>query len=384
MVFSLYRSDNRACRTQDGIETVYFILRIVCLACGYSIGKREKSKVKNTGQIITVLSLLVTLTYCSSQGDSANQNNHLTVEEIKNRAQKFIPVSTLEAAGFEHIAAFDFDLLFGKGFLYILNMRDRMIAQFEGAELRSVYKAQYGQGPKDMLAPKSMFFYGDKNLAVHDYEKKKIIFFDLNLKYIREVTVSDAFLTFGNSEQGIVAVLSFMSHVFGIVNKNFSIAESFVKVNTELPFQRYRSRWLNEGFFLNTKLAAHTYWLQPKKTCKVDVYDLKNKRHMIRLEWPNRFSPAQKNIDQRKNLLFTVFIAKVGRFFVIQNSIMKTFSPIADFELLVFDDKGALISRGNFPFKLLRLRKVTDDKDMLLYVMDDDEDISYIDLRSII
>lgn len=339
---------------------------------------------KKTGYVFAVIILLVALTSCSSPGRNTGGNKHLTVEEIKARVNKFIPVSTLEVAGFEHIAAYDFDLLFGKGFLYVLNMRDNMIAQFEGAELRNVFKARQGQGPKDMLAPKSMFFYGDDKLAVHDYEKKKIVFFDLDLNYIEEVTVSKPFLTFANWGQGIIAELSSQEYVFGLVDDKFNITESFVKANTELPFERYFRHWLNEGHFINAWLIGHTHRLQPREDCKVDVYNLKNKKHVLSLEWSHLFPPAQKNIDTRKNLLFTVFIAKIGRFYVIQNSIMRTFSPDSDFELLVFDENGRLISRGDFPFKLLRIQRAVKETDMRLYVMDDDEDIAYFDLMSII
>jgi hypothetical protein len=170
--------------------------------------------------------------------------------------------------------------------------------------------------------------------------------------------------------------------VFEFLDQNFNTIETLVKSTTKSPFDQYYQRWLNEAYFLRGGLGGHSFWRQPWKDCKVDIYDLDKKKLKVSLQWEQSNPPSQSDINNDRNFLFTSFVEKLKSFYVIGNSSTTKFGIPPSTELLVFNEKGKLILRIDFPYKILRFQKITDDT--LIYVMDDDEDISYIDLMSIL
>jgi len=305
-----------------------------------------------------------------------------TKEEIKKNAIKFIPVSSLEDAGFSHISADSFEMLFEKDALYILCMTDRTIAKFIGNKPVKTFTGERGQGPQNMLAPKKIFPYDAGTIAVYDIHKREIIFFDRDLNYITEKRIKIMWSEIFLSSRGITAFTYGRDQVFAFLDKDFNIVENYVPANKNTPIDWYNSRYSNQGYFLRNGLLAHGFYKCPTKNCKVDIYDPVKKKFLVSLKWFQPNPPSKDDILNLRNMNFTMFVDKMKSYYVVGNLFTPKYGIPPQYDILVYNEKGDFIVKYQLPYEVISCKKQVDD--MLIYVMDDDEDISYIDLETLL
>lgn len=330
--------------------------------------------------VLIILIYLVLLPSCSQ----SERTKEAGEQSFKKHFKQFIPLAALERAGFQHFNPPFYSMVIKGPYFYILNQSDHMIAKFKGSKPLRVYKAAEGQAPKEMINPKSVFFYNQHTIAVFDITKLKVLMFDLDLNYLREEKVTDKFFSMFGSNKGILAFAYWtQGYVFALIDEEFNEFETFVKANKKIPFDRFYPPLLNMGFMLNGNLAAHTYRLQPRKQCKLDVYDINTTKRVITLKWEQPFTPSQGSFNARKNMYFTVYAGRHGSFYVIQNQIIRRMgSKTSELYLLVFDRTGELKRHTRFPHLIMRTQK--DNNAPELYFFDDEENLSYVDIGDIV
>jgi hypothetical protein len=333
------------------------------------------------GQEIILLVVIVFLAFCSP----VEKNRTSKKKNIDEYFKKFITIDTLESVGFEHINIHDFSMLFYKEYLYILNQGDFMVAKFKGNTPLKVYKAKKGQAPKEFIDPRHLVLYDPGTIGVYDVTKLSVLLFDLDLDYLREIRVKNYFLDLARTGQGLTARQFTIEteNVFAFLDENLNIMETFLKANNKRPFKNFNLLQVNHGHFLDQRLAAYTYAKYPYKNCNIDIYDLETRKMLLTLKWDQSHSPTQADIDTGRNNYYSWYAGKHGRYFVLQNTFYKDLQdkdPIK--EMLIFDEKGTLILRKNFPHMLLRFKKIQNDS--VLYFLDENEDISLIDIKDIL
>lgn len=294
-----------------------------------------------------------------------------------------IPAGVLEARGFEHFNPSDFDLLFGSDSLYIMNFKDRTVVCFKGDKPVASYAYPEGKNRRLKFAPKSIFFYNSKTIGIYDYGKSFVRLLSPNLEFIRDIPVRNAFLDLSVTGKGLTAFLYRHENVFAFLDGNFNIAKTFCPAERDLPFDGYYPRLLNQGFFLSPTQTAHTRWAQHEKKCKIDVYDLENLEKVLTLTWEKETQWNAEEFKKQTNCYFTIFAAKTGPYYVIQNSFLKAHGAKNRYLLLVFDESGTIIYNQEFPFRLIRFQKPYSNTETQVYYMDDHGDIVSNDIRSI-
>jgi hypothetical protein len=334
---------------------------------------------------IAVLTLLLVLAQCTP----TEKNDIKKGKDLRNLKQKFISLSQLEAAGFEHISAADFDLLFDGDHVYLLNMRDLRVAIYEDGKLLKVYNAPRGQGPQDMLAPKSIFFYDGDTLAIHDYSRQSIIFFDRDLNYKREQKLDIRFEVMAQTSFGLMATDPEHKHMFAFLDGQFNVVDTFVEKYDKLPFKEYffYESMLNKEFFVGKNIVGHSHRHQINKKCKIDLYNLESRAHTISLHWEQTTKPTKKDFLKKRNLYCSSLTRKLGPYYVVHNVTIGQLSDRSSctYDLLIFDGLGKLIYKAdNLPFRILRFQ--SDCNDTKLYVMEegDDKGMDYIELEDIL
>lgn len=329
----------------------------------------------NQGKLaVIILMMSMLLPFCSGTGTETTAKKN-----IQDYFKKFMTMETLEKAGFEHFDGVSFKLLSLNKNLYILNNKDYLIAKFMGDKLQRVFKTQKGQAPKELITPISFFVYDNDTLAIFDRTKYSVLLFDHDLNYLKEIKLKGQFERVDRVGKILVARLNVHAkNVFAILDNKFEIVKTIVKSNTKAPFDQFYPRLLNVAFFLGEELLAHSYWLFPYKKCHVNIHDLKGGL-IVTLPWEQPFTPTAKSFEERKNWYGSNYIGKYGSYYVVKCSHSKTLlGSVRHHDLLIFDEKGTLKYRGDFPYII---RKVSENaNDTKIFFMDDDEGISYIDV----
>jgi hypothetical protein len=319
------------------------------------------------------------MAFCSHSDRDKIQEN----KESENHFQKFITSDILESAGFEHFNVSNFFMLFHEENLYIMNMEDLLIAKFHGVKPGNVFKTRKGQAPRELIVPRSLFLYNAETLSVYDIAKSRILFFDLDLNYLNEIPVGRDFVEIHRNRDMLVSCRMFQyDTIFASLDDEFNVVETFVNADKKIPVEGFPPPLSNFGIILNNGLVAHTYRWYPFKNCKIDIYDIYSRQPKVALSWQQPFSPTRQDIKSRKNLYFSTYVGNHCKYYVVQNSISKKLKANVKYDLLIFNDKGKLLHRSEFPYCLIRFRK--DIEDTMLYFLDDDEDISCIDVRKIV
>jgi len=287
----------------------------------------------------------------------------------------------LEKAGFEHMDAKHFSLLIDNDTLYILNKKDFLVVKFTSNKPGRAYKEK-GQGPGSFLNPRSMFFSNKQEPAIFDTIKKSIVFFDLDLNYKREIRVNTNFNDVIALKKGFAASGDFGNFLFATLDSQFKIIDTFVNVTTTVPFANLPPAALNCGYLSMGDQVAHTAWLFTSKTCKVNIIDANSKKKTVGLEWEQRHSPTQKDIDSRSNMYSSFYVGKHGKFYVVSNLFNKSISAPDVGDLLIFDSHGKLISRDDdFPYGIVKSFNTAGDS--RVYFFDEERGLLFFDLSGL-
>lgn len=330
------------------------------------------------GKLIFVSFMMaMLLPFCSGPGTKTTAKKN-----IDDHFKKFMTVEKLEEVGFQHLDGVNFFLLLNSKNIYIFNEKDFLIAKFTGNKLQRVFKTQKGQAPKEMITPMSFFLYNDDTIAIADYLKSSILFFDRDLNYTKEIKINNKIMTMARVGKTLVATSNYggEENVFAVLDKDFNIVKTIVKANKKMPAERSQHWHLNKGFFLDEKLVSHSFVLFPNKKCKVDVYDVNTEKLVATLPWEQPFSPTAKSINERKNIYFIEHVGKYGLYYVVRTSHSKTLQSKSYHEFMIFDLDGTLKYKSDFSYGIIQA--VKDTMDSKLYFMDDDEGISYIDIEA--
>jgi hypothetical protein len=329
-------------------------------------------------QIFLFVVVLIFLAGCSKSENSIPATGNSADGLVK----RFIPRETLEAVGVEHFGDNDFRLLFKCRSLYLLNTKDFIVVKFQHSEPQRVYKTARGQAPTEMIHPVTIFSINNDTIGIYDITRQCVLRYDLDLNYIDEVKLTNQYNYVYGSSRGVIAFLTFEDdNAFAFLDESFKPVELFVKANKTIPFDRFYPQLLNKRFMLSPDLVAHSYYLQPGKTCRIDIYDLSSRTGTVSLKWEQPFSPNQKDISSRKNLYFTLYAGQQDRYYVVQSSIVKRLGRKENYHFLVFDSKGKLFLEEKIPYRFVSAQ--SDFPDSKVYFLDENENIAAIDINEL-
>lgn len=305
-------------------------------------------------------------------------------EELKKHFKKFIAIDTLENVGFGHINPDSFQMVFDRDSLFILNMKDRIIVKFKENKPEKIFKGEYGQGPKSMLYPRSIFIIDPNTIGIYDFDKSVLLYFDRDLNYIEEKRVpSLRWKEMNKTSRGITTYYIGQDKIFAFLDQELNPLDRFVEANKKSPVKSLLGdTLLNQGYFLRGDLVANGFFILLLEDNRLDIYDVKQKKLKISLHWKHLSPPNQSDIDNFRNLTYTLYVDKLKSVYVVENLYCKDLKGNQIPEVLIFNENGNIIYRETWPFRLMSFSKTYDDS--LVYVMDDDEGISYIDIMTLL
>ena len=326
--------------------------------------------------IFLILFLVISIVFIFPRGPKDRINS------IQPLLKTVISVAQLESSGFGYIYDNCFDLLFTQKALYLLNSRDRMIVKFSGQQPMKTLKVEKGVEEKKMMFPVNLFLYNPKTLAVFDFEKRSVLFYNMELHFLNEQKIKGNIIGITNNEGDTTAFLLNSDFLLGQMDKNLNIVKTYIRGYEKTPFRRYFKRFLNQVFFMTGGLAGHTKWLQFENQCKLDIYDMKKKKRIISLYWEQPFKLDEIHFISKRDLYVTINAVIAGGYYIIQNAIQRSVGERAVYELLIFDLRGKLVFRGETPYGLMRFSKGWRDK--LLYMMNDEGSIVALDVNELL
>lgn len=298
--------------------------------------------------VVTLIMVLV-LFACTGK-DTPTARNTVVKPEL------FISLKDLEHFGFEHIDAANFNILFIETTPYILNTIDNMVVKYPGDEKILKYKAS-GQGPGEFIRSRSIFKYDTKTIAIFDITKSSILFFDLDLNFIKETKILPYCRKIYHTSKAneFIAFGDFGPHVFALLDGNFTVANSFIEANTRTSFKNVFPSFINMGYILDGTKIAHTSWLYITRECQVDIYTIPGKKKINSLSWTQSHNPTQKNIDESTDQYASYLVVKTGDYVVVFNKFFKTIPGKSVNDLMVFDNNGQCVYRNEkFPYDLIQ------------------------------
>jgi hypothetical protein len=249
-----------------------------------------KMKLKIAVSVVSIL--LIILCSCGSKEKTLGK------EDFEDKFKILLSESDLASAGFENLDPNKFGLLVKDPFLYVFNSDDKMIVKFQGKNPVKKYKAS-GPGPKEFLNIRSEFFDTPNTIAVFDMMKKSVLYFDLDLNFIKEIKLINQFFRLGKTDSGYIGLLIDVDYIFALLDKNFNTVESFIKPNRKAAFEKMYPFMLYKGYLVDERTVAHSERVFTKKDCIVDIYDLVQKKIIVTLKWQQRNTPTQKDINRR-------------------------------------------------------------------------------------
>jgi hypothetical protein len=344
-----------------------------------------KFTIKLTIKLAIILSIFLTLSFCS-KSQNENRNNTAKTKEKKEKnnsySQVILPVTEMETAGFEYISPSYLDIFRYKDNLYLLNTRDKVLAKFTGGKFQKSVKSEKGKQPWQMIAPKSLYIDGNGNIAVYDIERAVVLTYDRDLKAIEEKKVHRRYLEIFNDGPNQYAFLRYREHLFGRLDENLHVVDTFGQAFTDMPFEEYNRYLLNKVFFPGNNEAAHTHWNQPQKQCTLTLYDLESKKIKQTLSWQQQQSLIKKNFLEDRKLYFTIFAAVIGNYYVVQNSLIRDVASPRIYSLLIFTRSGEMVYNKKFPHRLLRMQSDTEKNHV--YILDENANIAGIDIHRLL
>lgn len=326
--------------------------------------------------IFLILSLVFSSIFIFPQSQKDRINN------IQPLLKTVISVTQLESSGFGYIYDNCFDLLFTQKALYLLNSRDRMIVKFSNQQPIKILKIEKGVDERKMMFPVNIILYDPKTIAVFDFEKRSVLFYDMELHFIKEQKVKGNIIGISNNEGDTTVFLLNSNFLLGQMDKSLNIVGTYIREYEKTPFRSYYKRLLNQIFFMTGGLVGHTKWLQFEKQCKFDIYDMKKKKRIIRLSWEQPFKLNEINFLAKRDLYATNNAVIAGGYYIIQNAIQRSIEERVVYELLVFDMRGKLVFRGEIPYGLIRFKKGW--RDNFLYMMNDEGSIVALDVNELL
>ncbi len=327
--------------------------------------------------LLFVISCVLLFSSCNKE-----QKEVKVAKNIKNKATKkekvfntncYITAEELKKAGFLRLDSFKFYMLKDKdGIDYLLNEGDLILAKFKDGKFVKSYKAPKGQGPGDMIVPKSIFVSEGK-INVFDMQKGTLVVFDKELNYLEDIRLNSIEnMELSPIKGGFIGIgLYENKYNFVVLDDKFKIKEKFVPLN-KIPAglsDYVFPMSLNKGCIIDENNVSRTFWHYINKECKIDIYDIQSKEKKLSLNWEQDRVVSKKDIIDMKNIYYFHYIQKAGKYYVVQTKLKK--GPKSERDILIFDLKGKMIKKiKNFSYDFVRILN-----NKFLYFIDDDENL---------
>jgi len=266
--------------------------------------------------------------------------------------------------------------------IYIACWDGNIVARFKGGKIDKIFKAGDKTGKEAILNARSMFLLNPTTLAIFDAGKPAISTFDLNLRFLNQFPITADYASMSSTIKGVTAFFLFPVKGFaaGLLDSNFNPAENLFSSNKPVQFDKFYKPLLNKFYTLNNKLVAHTYCFFPNKECKIDVYDVTDKKVTVSLTWQNPVTPEQKHFDETDNLYISQYVGKHGDYYVVQNLLFSTKKPVID--LWIFNSQGKTVANKIIPFSMIRYWKNNDDP--RVFVVDKNGNIGVVSVTDLL
>jgi|GEM_PF-3356121 len=317
---------------------------------------------------LIVVVLVLTLISCS----------HGVVSKPVLRNHILLSCAELNRAGIDGVEALHLALLVEKK-VYLLS-DDGVIARFsKDGKAEKRYHAK-GQGPGEFQKPRDIFRYDSQTIAVFDLMKGRLLLFDDDLNFEREINLrkqsESQFRKIKRSGSLTYAFGDFGTHYLALLDNDFYITTTYRKIPTEVPFKHIYPSLLYMAYLLNNGEIAATSWVYYSRDCVADIFNTKTGQVKASLRWKSPISLTQADVTARKNLYGCRCILKAGKQYVVETGLTKTLKNpnSSQLELIVFDEKGTLVARMKTQYDLIT---TNEERGSRIYFVDDKDNISY-------
>jgi len=262
--------------------------------------------------------------------------------------------------------------------VYLVSDRDCVIARYsKDGKAEKRYHAK-GQGPGEFQKPTDIFRYDSQTIVVFDLITDKLLFFDNDLNFKREINLrkqSESWFRKMTKSGGLIyAFGDFGDNYLALLDNDFNISGTFRKIPAVMPFKDIYKYVLYMAYLLNDGEIAATSWGYFSPNCVADIIDAKTGQLKLSLHWTSPISPTQADVTARKNEYSCTHILKAGNRYVIETDFRENLKAPPQWELIVFDEKGTLVARMKTQYDLIT---TNEERGSRIYFVDDKDNISY-------
>lgn len=204
-----------------------------------------------------------------------------------------------------------------------------------------------------------------------------MLFFDNDLNFKKEIKLgkdlSGSILKITKINDLVYAFGNFQTNYLAVLDNDFNIKTTFRRIPTVVPFKHVYPFFLYMAYWLDGGEIATTSWVYYSKDCEVDILNAKTGRKKLSLSWQSPISPNQADVTARKNMYGCHYILRAGSRYVVETIFAKDLNS-RQLELIVFDDKGNLLTQMKTQYDLIRTHEKDASK---IYFVDDNDNICY-------
>lgn len=320
--------------------------------------------------IILLISVFFTICYSSLPGNAEYKRKNLEPKILLTSDQ-------LEKCGFVRIDGSNFRLYQLEDGFILGNIKDNTIIRYKSPRDIRQYQ-QRGAGPGEFLYANRIFKYDCHTIGIHDFRKKSVLLFDLDLNYQKEFKVDTKIerISALKGENRYIAFGFFKKKVFAILDRDFKIKETFFPAVTKSRLPRMYLSMLNSGHFLNENRFAFTRQYYTEKICTVDIYNVDTRKVILTLKWEHDRRNTEKDRLKLENLYISSQIMEYDGYYVILNYFTKKVKAPLVHDFIIFDKEGNIRYRDkNFPYDIIF---ITNTPKSRLYLITEDEDLAFI------
>ena len=231
-----------------------------------------------------------------------------------------------------------------ENFLYLL-AKDELIlikTDLKGKPLYR-YQAKRGQGPGDMLTPKSVSFFGN-GIAVLDANKSSIIFFTKDLQYENEKIVPSSIERLSATSRGDwVAWKKSEKNYAALYDKEMNLIRDFGAYDVDKVPYKGVFRLHTERVYLTEASVILTSWIYFKPECRLVRADVYDKGDPVQSVWENPENTTENDFLRDRNIYQSIMFVGAGEYIIGHFRDNKILSKDYDDSILIFDKKGKCV-----------------------------------------
>lgn len=284
-----------------------------------------------------------------------------TPYDFKSSFKLFLSQENLDELGVYNVNDLNVSCAMDKDTYFCLFQNEKIILKVSkhGKVLIKV-QAKEGQGPGEMIAPMTISFHGGE-LVVFDTTKNRLLFFNNNLEYLKEVRVPLGVEKMCSTADGEwIAWLSGDAYNFSLFSDTLVKMKEFGDFTEHVPYTGVYPFMLKRGF-LSSHSAAITCWVFLKNECKAILYPLGKDNAPVEMKWKNPFIVKQSDVNDRTNIYECRWITKKGNKFIVFMCLQEKLKGNQQHEIIVFSEKGVLEKRMLVPFSVVPVFSIDDE-----------------------